>query len=380
MPKFSIIVPVCGVEKYLRDCIDSALAQTYTDFELILVDDGSPDRCGEIIDSYAAEDKRILPIHKKNGGLSDARNAGLNAASGEFIYFLDGDDMMRPRLLETVLPLMDSGLDMVVFNHFADQTELPPGRRCSYEYHFKGVSDFLLASESARYSFITGPLRDGSISWEVWNRVFRRDLIERWSLRFVDNREIFAEDLYFTFCYTAHASRVRLITDDLYVYRRRPDSLSNDAAGRLYTKEYDRLARHLREHYRRCEDCSYLAAHFEPLYYFLQTRELFRVRILQRRRRWTFEKTREYLRGVLLDYDEFARILTKICRDRYWRERLQRIAKPLNQKMDLIYLEELLEMPVPPWKKLYNKAALGTAFFLTKLRDGVKRVEHSPEI
>ena len=92
MPELSIIVPVYKVEPYLPKCIDSILAQTFSDFELILIDDGSPDRCGEICDEYAARDDRVVVIHRENRGVSAARNAGLDAARGEYIGFVDSDD------------------------------------------------------------------------------------------------------------------------------------------------------------------------------------------------------------------------------------------------------------------------------------------------
>lgn len=100
MPKITVIVPVYKVEPYLRRCIDSILIQTYTDFELILVDDGSPDACPEICDEYAQKDERIRVIHRENGGLSAARNSGLDAAKGEYIVFVDSDDWVHPEYLE----------------------------------------------------------------------------------------------------------------------------------------------------------------------------------------------------------------------------------------------------------------------------------------
>lgn len=95
----SVIVPVYNVEPYLHQCVDSILAQTYTDFELILVDDGSPDNCGAICDEYAEKDSRIRVIHQKNGGLSAARNAGIDAARGEYLAFVDSDDWVHPEML-----------------------------------------------------------------------------------------------------------------------------------------------------------------------------------------------------------------------------------------------------------------------------------------
>ena len=102
-PKVSIIVPIYNVEKYIHKCIDSILSQTFTDFELILVDDGSPDKCGEICEQYALKDNRIKVVHKENGGLSDARNAGIDVASGKYIYFIDSDDWISPNSIISLL-------------------------------------------------------------------------------------------------------------------------------------------------------------------------------------------------------------------------------------------------------------------------------------
>ena len=106
MPKISMIVPIYKVEKYLARCIESILSQTFTDFELVLVDDGSPDNCGEICDEYAKKDRRITVIHKENGGLSDARNAGIDWAfknsDSEWITFIDSDDWVNRRYLEVL--------------------------------------------------------------------------------------------------------------------------------------------------------------------------------------------------------------------------------------------------------------------------------------
>lgn len=99
-PEISIIVPVYQVEKYLNECIDSILAQTFTDFELILVDDGSPDNCPALCDAAAKRDSRVRVIHKQNGGVSTARNAGLDAAQGNWIAFVDSDDTVEPEYLE----------------------------------------------------------------------------------------------------------------------------------------------------------------------------------------------------------------------------------------------------------------------------------------
>lgn len=123
MPELSIIVPVYKVEKYLPRCIDSILAQTFGDFELILIDDGSPDGCGRICDEYAQKDKRIVAIHQKNMGVSAARNAGLDIARGRYIGFVDSDDWIEPQMYEAMMDaIRENGADMAVCGvRYADE-------------------------------------------------------------------------------------------------------------------------------------------------------------------------------------------------------------------------------------------------------------------
>lgn len=123
MPELSIIVPVYKVEKYLPRCIDSILAQTFGDFELILIDDGSPDGCGRICDEYARKDKRIVAIHQKNMGVSAARNAGLDIARGRYIGFVDSDDWIEPQMYEVMMDaIRENGADMAVCGvRYADE-------------------------------------------------------------------------------------------------------------------------------------------------------------------------------------------------------------------------------------------------------------------
>ena len=113
VPLISVVVPVYKVEPYVRQCIDSILAQTYSNLDIILVDDGSPDKCPEICDDYAKQDGRIRVIHKPNGGLSSARNAGIDIARGEYIAFIDSDDYVSETYIEQLwYTLSESGADM----------------------------------------------------------------------------------------------------------------------------------------------------------------------------------------------------------------------------------------------------------------------------
>lgn len=112
--RFSVVVPVYRTEEYIRECVDSILNQTYKDFELILVDDGSPDRCPEICDQYVALDNRIRVIHKPNGGLSEARNFGIQAAKGDYLVFVDSDDALMPDALEHIALCTANDPDVVI--------------------------------------------------------------------------------------------------------------------------------------------------------------------------------------------------------------------------------------------------------------------------
>ena len=114
MPKVSIVTPVYKAEKYLQECIESVLAQTHKDWELLLVDDGSPDRSGDICNEYAEKDVRIRVFHKSNGGVSSARNLGLEQMKGEWVIFVDSDDVIAPNTLEICLQkCIDNELDIV---------------------------------------------------------------------------------------------------------------------------------------------------------------------------------------------------------------------------------------------------------------------------
>lgn len=115
--KISIIVPIYNVEKYINKCIESIINQTYTNLEIILVDDGSPDNCGKICDEYAKKDRRIKVIHKKNGGLSDARNKGINLATGDYIMYVDSDDYLELTACEELFDVITkTNSDIVCFN------------------------------------------------------------------------------------------------------------------------------------------------------------------------------------------------------------------------------------------------------------------------
>lgn len=211
MPEVSIIVPVYNVEKYLKQCIDSILAQTFGDFELILVDDGSPDKCPEICDEYAKKDGRVKVIHKENGGLSSARNAGMKLACGEYILFCDSDDYVSPLWCELMLNAARSHpLSLVSCNlRKTNQDE-----RVTFLGESSGI-----ASEISYFD-----LYKRGLSCYVWNKIYRNEIFKKCGL-FFDEKCFFAEDVAFIVDYYKECEGSFLLGDELYAYVQNPESI-----------------------------------------------------------------------------------------------------------------------------------------------------------
>ena len=216
--KLSIIVPVYNVEPYLPRCIDSILAQTFTDFELILVNDGSPDRCPQICDAYAAQDSRIKVIHKENGGLSDARNAGLDIACGEYIGFVDSDDWIEPTMYEKMLGHAEQKLaDIVTCGiNFLDQNNCSIG-------DWRDVKEDILSSGHAILRDLF-PYQYRNILPTVNNKIYKRKIFQelRFPLGFL------YEDLHIMIDTLAQTNQIVILRDNYYNYSAtRPGSITN---------------------------------------------------------------------------------------------------------------------------------------------------------
>lgn len=167
-PCISVIVPIYKVEPYLRKCVDSILAQTYQNLEIILVDDGSPDRCGEICDEYARKDARIKVIHKKNGGLSDARNAGLEIMTGAYVAFVDSDDWIEPQMYQRLHELLEYYQADMAFGGVADDV-LQDGSIRTVRTSDYGETPFAEDRVAAMRRYFHG-------SWAAWDKLYRAEL------------------------------------------------------------------------------------------------------------------------------------------------------------------------------------------------------------
>lgn len=210
MSKISVIVPIYNVEKYLDKCVSSIVGQTYSDIEIILVDDGSPDGCPAMCDEWEKRDSRIRVIHKENGGLSSARNAGLDVAGGEYISFVDSDDYISESMLEALLGAIEkAGADICscgIVNVYED------GREEAWN-----IKDMIGDSEL----FLRGLYNDSAVPVAAWNKLYKREL---WSkMRFPEGR--LCEDA-FTTCFLLDKAKLAVqISDGLYYYRIRSGSI-----------------------------------------------------------------------------------------------------------------------------------------------------------
>lgn len=214
-PEISIIVPVYKVEKYLNECIDSILAQTFTDFELILVDDGSPDNCPALCDAAAEKDSRVRVIHQQNKGLSGARNAGIDIARGNWLGFVDSDDMIDPTFCEKMLhAAVQAGAEMAVCNilRMKENKALD-----SYQEHC--LKDEVLSREEIVHRIQLSPF------YMVMTRLCRREVFE--GVRFPEGKNY--EDAFTTPDVLEHVTKVACVAEPLYQYRLRPGSIMRAA-------------------------------------------------------------------------------------------------------------------------------------------------------
>jgi glycosyltransferase involved in cell wall biosynthesis len=220
--EISVIVPIFRIEKYLPECIDSLLDQSFLNFELILVNDGSPDSCPKICDAYSKKDARINVIHKENGGLLSARKAGLKAAKGKFIAYVDGDDWVDKFYLDTMFKLAEANdSDLVVTGHFREFD----GKIETIKPKLAGIYDEdELKSSIIPNAIYNGDFCEHGMSTYVWNKLFKRELLNK-VLFDVPNEIIMGEDAAITYSYLSISKSIVISRIPLYYYRQRHDSI-----------------------------------------------------------------------------------------------------------------------------------------------------------
>lgn len=223
---FSVVVAIYNVEKYIRECIDSIIHQSYKNFELILVDDGSPDNCGDICDEYAKRDSRIRVIHKKNGGVVSARNVGLSAAAGEYVFNVDGDDYIDEALFQKIADIAeeyDPGI--IVF----DPIQLVDGKKIfEKKYLKKGLytgKELSAVKEKLIYNSMS-PSNSGIIAHTITFKAVKKEILRKYQMRVPENIKC-GEDFAVAIPLIFDADKVYFSNIDGYYYRRHEASLTH---------------------------------------------------------------------------------------------------------------------------------------------------------
>lgn len=227
-PLISVIVPIYMIDRYVGICIESILNQTYRNLEILLVDDGSKDRCPEICDLYASKDGRVRVIHKSNGGLVSARKAGLQQSNGVYITYVDGDDWIGPGFIDGLYTAAETtGADMVC----AGQTrDLFSKSACFTNRVEPGVYEGKRLRELWENMASCGAFYRPGISTYVWNKLFRREILSEAQNR-VDERISIGEDGAVTYPALLMCGKVAVIDNVAYHYRQREDSMLKQSAG-----------------------------------------------------------------------------------------------------------------------------------------------------
>lgn len=217
-PTVSIIVPIYNAEKHLARCIDSILNQEYTDFELLLVNDGSTDSCGSICDSYAEQDSRIRVIHKENTGVSDSRNQAIDLARGTYLQFLDSDDWITPDATKLfVRAAEEHGCDLVIADFYR-----VVGERLSQKGDIE--EDSVMTREEFASHMMENPA--DFYYGVLWNKLYRREIVEKYRLR-MDVTISWCEDFMFNLEYIRHGEAFYALHAPIYYYVKTKGSLAS---------------------------------------------------------------------------------------------------------------------------------------------------------
>ena len=243
MASVSVIVPVYNLEILLSRCLDSVLAQTFTDFELLIIDDGSTDISGVISDNYAALSDKVTIVHKTNGGVSFARNMGLELSSGEYICFVDSDDFILPDYVLSLIDCMEkTDADCVSQNviSLSGDSESIISRQ-PYEVSF--------SCEKDKYDFIEKKVLQGVTSWEMWGRVFKKSIISSNHIKVCESCGNYAEDLAFFLTYIINCKKCCHIEYAGYCYYQRNESMMDKSKDSFKLNSLNEVSKYLYDYF-----------------------------------------------------------------------------------------------------------------------------------
>ena len=229
----SIILPVYNLEKYILACLKSISLQTFKDFEVILVDDGSTDGSGKICDEYIKEDPRFKVFHKQNRGVSSARNFGLDKVQGDYVYFCDSDDLLFEDCLETLIKNMNDYIDCSIGGYIiTDSTGKAITDNINYKESYISIEDTLVDFYNPLYKTFNG---------YIWNRLFKRSIIQDHNIRFKENIYIKEDGLFLVEYLCKCKNKTFYTTKPVYKYLQHPSSVMHTCLDTVNKKSLSRL-------------------------------------------------------------------------------------------------------------------------------------------
>ncbi len=290
MSKISVIVPVYNVALYLPECIESIISQTYKDLEIILVDDGSTDNSGAICDAYQEKDARIVVLHKQNEGLSEARNNGMDMATGEYITFVDSDDYIHPKMYEFLArAIEDYGADVSSSSYvsFKDGEQPEESVAAANSYSFKRIEN----RQQYRDNFL-----DPNFTHYVWRSLYKKDFLK--NLRFEKGKRL--EDVMFCAKMSRVISKRVVITDKLYYYRIRKNSIMH-VNPNIFLEHIEAMKYNI-NHFKSCEDRTFVQRYVEHVMSLILTKRVERPIAGE----WNSFVNKESYREFCKLYDEYG--------------------------------------------------------------------------
>jgi glycosyltransferase involved in cell wall biosynthesis len=245
-PLVSIIIPIYGVELYIKQCIESVLKQTYSKLQIILVNDGSKDNCGEICNYYSKNDSRIIVIHKENEGLVNARKSGLDVANGDFVAFIDGDDWVGENFIYNLIkPTIKHKTDFTIAGYirefYGKEDKIYPKLPTGY-YNKENLTTSVFP-----YALYNGIFFQHGISTYVWNKLFKHSTLKK-HLSIIDKNIVMGEDAALTYPYLFNCNSIYITDATDYYYRQRPNSIVKSVPNlKLEYSQLSLLFKHLKK-------------------------------------------------------------------------------------------------------------------------------------
>lgn len=308
----TVVLPIYNVEKYLNRCIESVVNQTYRNLEILLIDDGSPDNCPRICDEWALKDERIRVIHKENGGLGNARNTGIENATGEYICFFDSDDYIALDTIEKIYGLAQIKEAQIVvfgFNTVNSKGEI-------IAHFVPGVGDRVYIGDDVLNEFLpdfTAPdhklKRPRPFYMSAWLLLYSTDLIKKSGWKFVSERSIISEDVYSLLALFKYVNTVAVLPESLYFYCENDTSLSRS----YMPGRYKKIKHFYDECLKLCYECGYnenVLHRVSKPYVAFTISALKQERAVKRSKKETLECIKE-----IIDDDLFQKVLMQNKRD-----------------------------------------------------------------